>query len=95
MIVEILNTKDEATKTFCDFAIHEQRFSNNKIKVYRTDNNTKFLKIKEICTRNDIIIHENIVSYAHEQVDNVERINITLLNKIRAMLFTTKLNKRF
>ena len=94
LVVEILNTKDEATKTFCDFAIREQRFSNKKIKVYRTNNDTKFLKIKEICIKNDII-HENIASYAHEQAESVERINLTLLNKIRAMLITAKLDKRF
>ena len=58
------------------------------------NNDIKFLNIKETCIKNDII-HKNIALYAHEQIESVERTNLTLLNKIRVILFTTKLNKRF
>ena len=94
LVVELLNTKDQATKAWQNFVLREQRFSGKKIKIYRTDNGTEFFEISKICKENGII-HENTAPYAHEQAGGAERINLTLLNKVRAMLFTAKLDKRF
>ena len=57
-------------------------------------NALEFNKIKEIYIKNGIIF-QNIASYTHEQARSIERINLTLLNKIRSMLFTAKLQKEF
>lgn len=94
LVIEVLNTKDQTTKAWQNFVLREQRFSDKKIKIYRTDNDTEFFEISKICKKNDII-HENTAPYAHEQAGGAERINLTLLNKVRAMLFTAKLDKRF
>ena len=47
-----------------------------------------------MCIENGIE-HQKIDIYAHEQAASEKRINLTLLNKIRVMLFLAKLNKRF
>ena len=47
-----------------------------------------------MCIENGIE-HQKIDIYAHEQAASEKRINLTLLNKIRVMLFLVKLNKKF
>ena len=79
---------------FIEFVIREQKQLGKKLKIYRVDNALEFNEIKEICIKNNIIF-ENTAPYAHEQTKSIERINLTLLNKIRSMLFTTKLQKEF
>ena len=62
--------------------------------IFRTDNGTEYFDITKVCIQNGIE-HQKIDVYAHEQAAGGERINLTLLNKIRAMLFLAKLDKRF
>ena len=46
-----------------------------------------------MCIENGIE-HQKIGVYAHEQTADEKRINLTLLNKIRAMLFLAKFVKK-
>ena len=64
------------------------------MKIFRTDNDTEYFDIIKVCIENDIQ-HQKIDVYTHEQAVDKKRINLTLLNKIRVMLFLIKLNKRF
>ena len=79
---------------FCKYYTREERQFERKLKIFRTNNDTKYFDITKICIEKDIE-HQKIDVYAHEQVIDEKRINLTLLNKIRAMLFLIKLNKKF
>ena len=92
--VELLNQKSDAKMTFCKYYKQEKRQFERKLKIFRIDNDTEFFDIIKVCIENDIH-HQKTDVYAHEQAADKKRINLTLLNKIRAMLFLTKLNKKF
>ena len=80
--------------TFCKYYKQEKRQFERKLKIFRIDNDTEYFDIIKMCIENDIK-HQKIDVYAHEQAADEKRINLTLLNKIRAMLFLIKLDKRF
>ena len=67
---------------------------NTKLKYFKSDNDTEYNQITEYCKTKDIV-HQKTASYAHEQAEASERINLTLLNKIRTMLFTANLQNKF
>ena len=92
--VELLSQKSDAKMAFCKYYKQEERQSGRKLKIFRTDNGTEFFDITKVCIENGIH-HQKTGVYAHEQAAGGERINLTLLNKIRAMLFLAKLDKRF
>ena len=79
---------------FCKYYTQEKRQFKQKLKIFRIDNNTEYFDITKVCIQKNIK-HQKIDIYAHEQTADKEYINLTLLNKIRAMLFLVKLNKRF
>ena len=79
---------------FCKYYKQEERQFERKLKIFRTDNDTEYFDIIKVCIENDIL-HQKIDVYAHEQAADAKRINLTLLNKIRVMLFLVKLDKRF
>ena len=62
--------------------------SGRLLKVLKTDNGKEFknLKFHDLCTK-DGIIHQYSAPYVHEQNGLAERINRTLMNKVRALLF--------
>ena len=80
--------------TFCKYYTREKRQSERKLKIFRINNNTEYFDITKVCIQNDIE-HQKTDVYAHEQTADKKRINLTLLNKIRVMLFLIKLNKKF
>ena len=92
--VKLLNQKSNAKITFCKYYKQKKRQFERKLKIFRIDNDTEFFDIIKMCIENDIH-YQKIDVYAHEQVVDKKRINLTLLNKIRVMLFLIKLNKRF
>ena len=92
--VKLLNQKSNAKMIFCKYYKQKKRQFERKLKIFRIDNDTEFFDIIKVCIENDIH-HQKIDVYAHEQVADKKRINLTLLNKIRVMLFLIKLNKRF
>ena len=92
--VELLSQKSNAKMAFCKYYKQEKRQSERKLKIFRTDNGTEYFDITKVCIENGIQ-HQKTDIYAHEQAADGERINLTLLNKIRAMLFLAKLDKRF
>ena len=71
----------------------EERSSKCRLKTLRTNNGTKYFSISKFYKDNSII-HQTIVPYAHSQVNIGKRINLTMLNKIRTLLFTAKLFKK-
>ena len=92
--IDLLSHKNHAFKAFKDYLNREERISDKELKVLRTDNGTEYNEISKYCTEKGII-HQKTAPYAHEQAGAAERINLTLLNKVRSMLFTAKLAKQF
>ena len=92
--VELLTQKSDAKITFCKYYTHEERQSKRKLKIFRTNNGIEYFDIIKVCIENGIK-HQKIDVYAHKQTVGAKRINLTLLNKIRAILFLIKLNKKF
>ena len=92
--VDVLVHKNDACKAFEQYSNREERISNHKLQTVRTDNETEYFSVSKICKERGIV-YETIASYAYEQADAGERINLTLLNKIHFMLFTAKLAKEF
>ncbi len=92
--VESLSFKNDAFKAFERYLIKEERNSSKKLKTLRTDNRTELLKIHDLCSKKGIK-SEKTAPYAHKQAGAAERINLTLLNKIRALLFIAKLSIKF
>ncbi len=92
--IECLSFKNDAFKAFERYLIKEERNSSKKLKTLRTDNGTEFFEIYNFCSTKGIK-SEKTAPYAHEQAGAAERINLTLLNKIRALFFTAKLSIKF
>ena len=81
---------------FCKYYKQKKRQFERKLKIFRIDNDTKYFDIIKVCIENDIH-YQKIDVYAYEQIVNKKRIikiNLTLLNKIRVILFLIKLNKK-
>ncbi len=98
--IALLKSKDEAHKAFLVFkARAENKATKNKkatkkrsIKVFSTDNGTEYVNKRfKITLDNAGIIHQTSAPYTKEQNGNAERINRTLLNKVRCLLLSSNL----
>ena len=89
-----LNYKAKATNVFIEYIKKEERSINKKLKCFKTNNSTEYNKIWNYYKIYGII-YSRITSYVYKQVGTAERINLTLLNKIRVILFTAKINIKF
>ncbi len=84
--VQLLRTKDEAYNAFYEY---KQKAENNKenkrIRIYATDNGGEFIngRFKRLLLSSGIE-HQTSAPYTPEQNGLAERINRTLLNKMRA-----------
>jgi len=66
----------------------------NKIREFFTDNGGEYINEKFKITLNKLgIIHRNTPPYIKEPNGLIERINRTLFNKVKALLFTSNLPK--
>ena len=92
--VYAISRKSDAFKAFHDYITKHERLTNKKHKYFRTDNGIEFNEISKYCKENGIN-HQKTAPYAHEQAGLGERINLILLDKIRSLLFTAKLNLKF
>jgi Reverse transcriptase (RNA-dependent DNA polymerase)/gag-polypeptide of LTR copia-type/Integrase core domain/GAG-pre-integrase domain len=95
---KLLRTKDEAYKSFIEFKeLEENKNSNNKrIKILSTDNGKEYInyKFKEYLI-NHGITHQLSPAYSPESNGIIERINRTLINKVRCLLFNANLPNYF
>jgi hypothetical protein len=101
--VELLKTKDEAYEAFLRFKAkaENQAYSNSsnttnkRIKILSTDNGTEYINKRfKIALDKAGIIHQTSSTYTPEQNGFIERINRTLLNKVRSLLLNSNLNKK-
>jgi hypothetical protein len=91
--VKLLRTKDEAYEAFYEFKQRAENNKNNyKIRTFVSDNGGEFVnkRFQRIFTENGIV-HQLCAPYTKEQNGFIERINRTLFNKIRALLYNANL----
>jgi hypothetical protein len=89
--VQLLRTKDEAFNAFYNFKQQaENNKENHKIRIYATDNGKEFVnnKFKKILL-NSGIKHQLSPAYTHEPNGFVERINQTIMNRVRSLLYNS------
>ena len=92
---ELLKNKSDAYTAFVKFYKREELNSNNKrIKVLATDNGGEYInnKFKEYLI-NHGITQQTSAAYTPEQNGLAERINRTILNKVRALIYHANLPK--
>jgi hypothetical protein len=93
--VVCLASKATAAKAFIDVLRQWERQTGKKTKVVRTDGGTEFMAELDEFLRAEGIIHQRSVRYTPQQNGRAERLNRTLLEKTRAMLFEANLPKSF
>ena len=82
-----LKTKDETFERFCEWKQLVEKQINKKVKVLRTDNGLAFcnLKFDEFCRKQEIERHHTCTC-TPQQNGIAERMNRTLMEKVRCML---------
>lgn len=90
-----IKTKDEVTKILMEYVRKVQAKWNMKVVSIRCDNGREFVntKITEFCKANGTNLNCT-TPYTPQLNGKAERLNRTLLDKIRALLFDSKLKKK-
>jgi transposase InsO family protein len=89
----LTRTKSEAASALVDMLIRWQRLTGRKMKTLRTDQGTEFQGVlTEYCTRKGIT-HQTSTVYTPEQNGRAERLNRTLIERVRALLLEHHLPK--
>lgn len=94
--VYVLKSKGEVFTQFLKFKERVERETERKIKTLRTDNGTEYEnnKFHEFFAKHGIK-HEKSAPYSPQQNGLAERMNRTIIEKVRCMLFDSGLNKQF
>ena len=91
-----LKSKDEVFKVFCDWKIMVENLTGKLLKRIRSDNGGEYKSNKfSAFTKHHGIIHEFTVRKTPEQNGMAERLNRTLVERIRCMLSDSSLPKSF
>jgi transposase InsO family protein len=87
-------TKDEVLRHFKSFKQFIETQTGNKVKWFRSDNGGEYVNksFKNFCAKNGIIM-ETTAPYSPSQNGIAERLNQTLLEHARAMIFVKNLPK--
>lgn len=94
--VYFLKTKTEVFKYFREFKSLAENQQNRKMKVFRTDNGLEFCSNDfETFLKNEGIVHQKTNAYTPEQNGVSERINRTIVERARCLLFDAQLDKKF
>ncbi|GBP67410.1 Retrovirus-related Pol polyprotein from transposon TNT 1-94 [Eumeta japonica] len=94
--VYFLKAKNQAFKYFKEFKSLVENQQNKKIKIFRTDNGLEFCSNEFEGYLTDAgIIHQKTNTYAPEQNAVSERMNRTIVERARCMLFDARLDKSF
>lgn len=92
----MLTHKDQVTQTFLQFKNMVERQTGEKLKILRTDNGKEYVKQKLKKILDDCgIIHQQTIRYTPQQNSLAERMNRTIVEKARTLLFDAGLNKEY
>ena len=94
--VFLLRSKDQALAKFRDWKTLVENKSSRKVKALRTDNGLEFcnLEFDKFCSEQGILRHRTVRN-TPQQNGVAERMNRTLLDKVRCLLITSNLPKTF
>ena len=92
----MLKHKNQAFKSFKQWKLLVENQTGNRVKVLRTDNGLEYLdnEFNEFCKDNGIVRHKT-VRLTPQQNGLAERMNRTILERVRCMLSNAKLSKVF
>lgn len=93
--VVCLKSKADVASACWDVLQKWQRQTGCKVKVFRSDGGTEFLGSLTENFRKDGVIHQKSVRYTPQQNGRAERLNRTLLEKTRCLLFDANLPPEF
>ena len=94
--IDFIKTKDEAFSKFTEWKRLVENQTERKVKTLRTDNGLEFYnkEFDKFCETEGIQRHRTCV-YTPQQNGVAERMNRTILNKVRSMLSESGLSKAF
>lgn len=96
VFVYFLKKKDEAFSCFVDFKSQAENQLNKKIKILRSDNGGEFCnRIFDDFLKKNGIIHQTTNPHTPEQNGLCERMNRSVVEKARCMLFDADLDTKF
>lgn len=90
-----LRQKSQALEIFTEFKNMIENQTDHKIKILRTDNGGEYVSndFDKFC-KNNGIIHQLSVPHTPQQNGVAERMNRTIVEKARCLLFDADLNKK-
>lgn len=94
LTISLLYSKDEALSAFEEYKNKAENLSNKRIKEFFIDNSGEYINKRFKISLNSYgITYYTVPLYTKELNGLIERINLTLLNKVRAMLIQANLPK--
>lgn len=96
VFVYIIKEKSDVYEKFVEFKQLVENQTGKRIKTLRTDNGTEYLndRMRQLMSKSGIR-HETTTPYTPQQNGMAERMNRTLVEKARCLLFDAKLSARF
>lgn len=94
--ISFLRSKDEAFQSFKEWKLLVENQTGKRVKCLRTDNGLEFCNkaFDELCKNSGIKRHKTC-AYTPQQNGVAERMNRTIMNKVRSMLAETGFGKQF
>lgn len=94
VFIYFLRSKKEVINKFIEFKVFVENQFGRKIKIFRTDNGTEFCQqgINKVCVVNGIL-HQRTVVYTPQQNGLAERMNRTIVERAKCLLFDAELEK--
>jgi hypothetical protein len=94
--ISILAKKSQTFSNFVKIKNQLEKNSSHQIAIFKSDNGTEFKNSQfiDLCAKSGVI-QQFSAPYAHEQNGQVERPNRTILNKVRALLFSANATKTY
>ena len=90
--VYLLKHKSEALKVFNNFRLRAEKQSEKKVRILAIDNGKEYINDNFARTLSELgILHQKSPPYTKEPNGLIERINRTILNKVRTIIYTAKL----
>lgn len=95
-VVQLLEIKNEAFDYIKDYVLEVEATKNLKVSVIRCDNGGEFTgnEIKNWCRNKGIVLNYTI-PYTPQHNGKAERLNRTLIEKARALLYDSRLDRKF
>lgn len=96
VFVKVIKKKSDVFDCFVDFKNLVEKQSAKKIKILRSDNGGEYCSnVFESFLKKHGIMHQKSTYYTPQQNGLAERFNRTIMEKVRCMLFDSKLSKVF